>query len=531
MSGFENSVMVAKNVNFDQTAPKPHLGIINAAGKLPIGTGNTFPTPEILGGSITSPDGSITVGYSSPNITIQSSGTKDLHVAKLIVNSSPNSGGNYTTITAALTAAVSGDTIFVMPGATGVYTEDLTLKAGVNITAFPCDAQTPNVTIVGNATFSSAGTVTISGIRLQTNGAAFLTVAGASVTIVNLIGCYLNCTNNTGISYSTANASSMIRVLNCQGNLTAGGIGFFSSSSTGTIFFEYCFFDNTGNSTTGDTASAGVVGYLSGYQRHSFTSSGTCAVGMNYQKIDTNGINTACWTCGGLGGTANFCAYTSGTASAISVGATLELQGSTVIYSTNVNAITGAGSLKYAPISFVTGSSTTINTVTTAQERFGPLISPVMVDTNGTVTYDGTILKTVSPGTAGQVLTSNGAGSLPSYQGLSGGGFTWVDATGATQALLAQHGYVTDHSATVVYTLPASGTLGDVIKIVGKLGLATITPNANQQILIGSVSGTVGVTGTATSNNVGDCIELICITAGASTVWRADSVIGTWTLA
>ncbi len=69
MAGFENEVMRAKNMNFDETAPKPHLGVINAAGKFPIGTGNLFPIPEILGGSLTSPDNSITIGYSSPNIT------------------------------------------------------------------------------------------------------------------------------------------------------------------------------------------------------------------------------------------------------------------------------------------------------------------------------------------------------------------------------------------------------------------------------------------------------------------------------
>jgi len=37
-----------------------------------------------------------------------------------------------------------------------------------------------------------------------------------------------------------------------------------------------------------------------------------------------------------------------------------------------------------------------------------------------------------------------------------------------------------------------------------KAGLATITPNANQQLLIGSASGTVGATGTAVSTNAGD---------------------------
>lgn len=158
-------------------------------------------------------------------------------------------------------------------------------------------------------------------------------------------------------------------------------------------------------------------------------------------------------------------------------------------------------------------------------------LASLAVGTNGQVLIAAT---TADPAFA--TLTSTG-GTVAFTLGVNtlnlevaGGGFTWVDATGATQALLAQHGYVTDHAATVVYTLPASGTLGDIIKIVGKLGLATITPNANQQILIGSGSGAVGVTGTAVSNNVGDCIELICITAGASTVWRGDAVVGTWTL-
>jgi len=150
--------------------------------------------------------------------------------------------------------------------------------------------------------------------------------------------------------------------------------------------------------------------------------------------------------------------------------------------------------------------------------------------TNGQVVIGSTgnppAAATLTAGTGISITNASNSITIAS----TGGGFTWTDVTGATQTLAAQNGYITDHAATVVYTLPASGTLGDIIKIVGKTGLATITPNANQQILIGSASGTVGVTGTAVSNNAGDCIELICITAGASTVWRADAMIGTWTL-
>lgn len=150
----------------------------------------------------------------------------------------------------------------------------------------------------------------------------------------------------------------------------------------------------------------------------------------------------------------------------------------------------------------------------------------------GYVTFDGTSIfhgRTFQAGLGISLTNASGVAGNTTISATAGG-FSWVDATSSTQALLAQHGYVTDNSGGVTYTLPASGTLGDIIKIVGKSGLAVITPNASQQILIGSTSGLAGVTGTATSNNVGDCIELVCITAGTSTVWRADSVIGTWTL-
>lgn len=74
MAGFQNSVMVAKNMNFDELGVKPLLGIINAAGKIPIGTGNLSPVPEILAGTLVSPSGTVTIGYSSPNITLDVAG-------------------------------------------------------------------------------------------------------------------------------------------------------------------------------------------------------------------------------------------------------------------------------------------------------------------------------------------------------------------------------------------------------------------------------------------------------------------------
>lgn len=73
MSGFENDVLVAKNVNFDFTANPPHSGILTANGDLIIGS-TADPNIQALKGKITSPLGTLNVGYSAPNITLDLAG-------------------------------------------------------------------------------------------------------------------------------------------------------------------------------------------------------------------------------------------------------------------------------------------------------------------------------------------------------------------------------------------------------------------------------------------------------------------------
>ncbi len=108
--------------------------------------------------------------------------------------------------------------------------------------------------------------------------------------------------------------------------------------------------------------------------------------------------------------------------------------------------------------------------------------------------------------------------------------FAWTDITGASQTLAVGNGYATDNAGGVAYALPATAIFGQEIQIVGKLGLASIAQAAGQQIHLGNSSTTVGVTGSLTATNVGDCIHLRCITAGASTIWRAQDYVGNWTV-
>lgn len=291
---------------------------------------------------------------------VQQLSTNTYGTAKWIV-SSTLSNGTHSTIAAALTSASSGDTIFIR---TGTYTENLTLKAGVNLAAFDCDALTPNVTIVGKATFTAAGTVSISGIRLQTNSDFFLAVTGSAASIVNLNNCYLNCSNNTGISFTSSSGSSSISIYNSILALGTTGIAYWVSTGAGGISCTSCVFANAGNSTTASSNSAGSVTLFQCNYGGSLStsSSGICNI---YNSYLVGATNTNVLTTAGTGVNAiqNSALY-SGSASTISVGSgTTILLANSGIDSTNTNAITGSGTLNYANISF-TNTSKTINPTT-----------------------------------------------------------------------------------------------------------------------------------------------------------------------
>lgn len=66
MSGFDNETVYCNNWDFRGVQPvSPQVSV---SGQLPIGTGGS---PAILVGRLVSPDSSITIGYVSPNITLQ----------------------------------------------------------------------------------------------------------------------------------------------------------------------------------------------------------------------------------------------------------------------------------------------------------------------------------------------------------------------------------------------------------------------------------------------------------------------------
>lgn len=322
----------------------------------------------------------------------------------LVVDPSSTVGlrGTFTTITLALAAAVSGQTIFIRPG---TYTENLTLKAGVNLSAFVCDAQNAQVIIAGecNATFS--GSCSISGIQFQhgLTGVGIL-VSGTDATIVNLINCFIKTTHSPGtsIANTSINTGAIINVLSCRGDISvSGGTVLYQNTGTGIINFYSSYFTNSGNSlslnSAGSGSGASTVNIFS-----SFFSNGIACNSTSTTLISDSSVITPNTVCLQVTSTetasliCSNCYLDSGTASTINLvsgSGTINALNST-IKSSNTNAITGSGTIQYGNLSFL-GTSSTNNATT--QVPFIRSNDAVKITTPGaypytTVPQDGVIL-------------------------------------------------------------------------------------------------------------------------------------------
>lgn len=165
--------------------------------------------------------------------------------APLIVDPTA-SNGTHTTIALAIAAATSGQTILIKDG---MYTEDLTLKSGINLASYECDAFN-NVIINGKITVPDSTTVSISGIQLRTNSDFALVVSGSEATNVYIKDCYINALNNTAISYTSSSSDSSLNLDSCLGDVATTGIEYLSNSSAGIVRIQNCELRNSGDSLT-----------------------------------------------------------------------------------------------------------------------------------------------------------------------------------------------------------------------------------------------------------------------------------------
>lgn len=125
-----------------------------------------------------------------------------------------------------------------------------------------------------------------------------------------------------------------------------------------------------------------------------------------------------------------------------------------------------------------------------------------------------------SLGTSGYVLTSNGAGALPTWQAAGGGGITWTEVTGTSQSAAVNNGYIANNASLVTITLPATAALGSTVRVVGNgAGLWKLLANTGQTIHFGNTNSTVA--GYVSSSQRYDCIEVLCTVA--NTEWTVSN--------
>lgn len=270
--------------------------------------------------------------------------------------------GQFTTIAAALTAATAGTDILIKAG---TYTENPTLKAGVNLVGQGGDQTTPNVIILGTCTMTVAGTCSISNIQLKTNGSFAVSITGSAATTIFLENCFIFCQNSVGLNQASTNASAKIEMNYCNVDTGGATTAIYTMSSPGFIVCTHCNHNNAGGTTTPSSNSAGVVIITFVSSGHAYACTGTGSLSMSYVSIGTPG-NTPALNFSGTGYNTMryvqlFCG--SGVAATVGAGTTLILEFA-VIGSTAANVLTGGGILRYAFVCFESSSGKNVTTTT-----------------------------------------------------------------------------------------------------------------------------------------------------------------------
>lgn len=340
-------------------------------------------------------------------------------VARYIVD--PTAGlGSFTTITAAMAAAASGDVIAVRQG---TYTENFTIVPGVTLTTMG-GSENGGVTVVGKVTMSGAGTSTIFGMRLQTNSDFAVVVSGSVASVLNIEGCFINCTNNTGISLTSSSADSQLYLFNCNGDITTTGIAYIAHSGAGAFTVSRCRFLNSGGTLTASTISSGVWNMGKSSFAGPVTISGTGQVGFTYVGMGS-GNNTTITAGGAAGSFCHYCIINSGTASAASISTSLTMT-NCIFNSSNTNVLTGAGTLSYAGLIF-NGSSSNINVTTQTILNTGPSATFGSANSGGTNTLTVTNSSNTASSSANIVSTVGGStAGDPTHQSVVSGVTTWT---------------------------------------------------------------------------------------------------------
>ena len=157
------------------------------------------------------------------------------------------------------------------------------------------------------------------------------------------------------------------------------------------------------------------------------------------------------------------------------------------------------------------------------------------------LTYDGSHLtvgnfefnadQTVGAGQDDYVLTYDNASGTIGLEAASGSGtgITWNTASTSTGASV-NNGYITTSGVTeVVITLPASASIGDIVRIAGRDSAGwRLAQNASQVINFGASATTTGTGGYLQAVDENDAVEVLC--TNTNNTWTVISSQGNITV-
>ncbi len=337
-----------------------------------------------------------------------------------------------------------------------------------------------------NPVFATLGS---NGSLSYTTGAGTLSIAiAAPVSIANGGTNATSMTNTDGVVYYdgtrlvTTTVGSATQVLTSNGPAVAPT--FQSISASGAL--------TTLNGDSGSaTPTAGAITIAGGHNITTSATASTVTVNVsgttNHAVQVGNSTNSLTSLTVGTNGQVLL-----GSTSADPVFATLTSTGGSITYTT------GAGSLNIdltSPVSIAHGGTNATS----------------MTNTDGVVYYDGTRLVTTTVGTAGQILTSNGAGVAPTFQtGSGGGGVTSITGnsggaqtgaitlTGGTSGALfaGSAGTITESFNFLAMPDTNAGATVGYIKFGSNPVMAFYGGIATKNMFIGNLSGNASLTGT-----------------------------------
>ena len=370
-------------------------------------------------------------------------GDNNFSVSKWIVSPTPGQG-THTTISAAITSASSGDTIMIKPG---TYNENLTISK--NLIFFSLDGPSrdtanDNTRINGNITLSGTDlNVEIDNILLEAPSGTVFTSTGANCEIA-INSCTILA--GTGVGFTIDGGSNSNLYLNqCYCTIGAGGKLF--NIVNGVLWFY--------NSQAIDINATAIASTVAGgfYIANSYVGFRTdISTAFSYVTCrDTQfgsmivpaagGVQAFSFTGASVGANFVSCYFnpSGNICMSIDAGVTVNMTNCEIAGTRFGNVITGTGTLKCNNVTFYNSTNPIAGTITLT--NFLATTTPVGNGGTGktSLTAYGTLVggttttnpvQVVSPGTSGQVLTSQGSSAIPVYADAAAVTTTTFNASG-----------------------------------------------------------------------------------------------------